>query len=94
MRYIYQFDPKCSTAPTSLEPRLSGRRKNQLLSNGLNAENTYQQARIARVQAEAARYADAAALFQALGGGWWNRSDVAPETQSEGLFSPKSFFVP
>ena len=30
------------------------------------------------VQAQAARYADAAALFQALGGGWWNRQDVAP----------------
>jgi NodT family efflux transporter outer membrane factor (OMF) lipoprotein len=60
----------------------------------LNAENTYQQALIARVQAEAARYADTAALFQALGGGWWNRSDVAPETQSEGVLSPKSFFVP
>jgi outer membrane protein TolC len=27
------------------------------------------------VQAEAARYADSAALFQALGGGWWNRKD-------------------
>jgi outer membrane protein TolC len=27
------------------------------------------------VQAEAARYADTAALFQALGGGWWNREN-------------------
>jgi outer membrane protein TolC len=26
-----------------------------------------------RVQAQAARYADTVALFQALGGGWWNR---------------------
>jgi NodT family efflux transporter outer membrane factor (OMF) lipoprotein len=60
----------------------------------LNAENTYQQARIARVQAEAARYADTAALFQALGGGWWNRNDIAPEIQSEGIFSSKTFFVP
>ena len=33
----------------------------------------YQQARIAQLQAQAARYADTAALFQALGGGWWNR---------------------
>ena len=31
------------------------------------------------VQAEANRYADTAALFQALGGGWWHRSDVAPQ---------------
>jgi NodT family efflux transporter outer membrane factor (OMF) lipoprotein len=43
----------------------------------LNAEQTYQQAVINLVQALANRYADTAALFQALGGGWWNRSDVA-----------------
>ena len=41
----------------------------------LNAELTYQQALLALVQAKAIRYADTAALFQALGGGWWNRSD-------------------
>jgi NodT family efflux transporter outer membrane factor (OMF) lipoprotein len=39
----------------------------------LTAESTYEQALIARVQAQAARLADTAALFQALGGGWWNR---------------------
>jgi NodT family efflux transporter outer membrane factor (OMF) lipoprotein len=43
----------------------------------LNAENTYQQARLAVVQAQANRLADTAALFQALGGGWWNRADAA-----------------
>jgi NodT family efflux transporter outer membrane factor (OMF) lipoprotein len=42
----------------------------------LSAEQTYQQAVINLVQAQANRYADTAALFQALGGGWWNRSDV------------------
>jgi outer membrane protein TolC len=42
----------------------------------LNAQRTWQQARIDRVQAEANRYADTAALFQALGGGWWHRTDV------------------
>jgi NodT family efflux transporter outer membrane factor (OMF) lipoprotein len=42
----------------------------------LNAENTYQQARLALVQAEASRLADTAALFQALGGGWWHRADA------------------
>jgi NodT family efflux transporter outer membrane factor (OMF) lipoprotein len=45
----------------------------------LNAQRTWQQARISLVQAEANRYADTAALFQALGGGWWHRSDVAPQ---------------
>lgn len=43
----------------------------------LNAEQTYQQAHIALVLAQAARFSDTAALFQALGGGWWNRTDVA-----------------
>jgi NodT family efflux transporter outer membrane factor (OMF) lipoprotein len=42
----------------------------------LNAEQSYQQAVINLVQAQANRYADTAALFQALGGGWWNRADV------------------
>ena len=39
----------------------------------LNAERQHQQARIGLVQAQAARFSDTAALFQALGGGWWNR---------------------
>jgi NodT family efflux transporter outer membrane factor (OMF) lipoprotein len=43
----------------------------------LNAEQTYQTARLALVQAQATRLSDTAALFQALGGGWWNRSDPA-----------------
>jgi len=40
----------------------------------LNAETAHQQAQLALVQARANRYADTAALFQALGGGWWNRA--------------------
>jgi NodT family efflux transporter outer membrane factor (OMF) lipoprotein len=39
----------------------------------LNAEQVYQQAELALIQAQAGRYSDTAALFQALGGGWWNR---------------------
>ena len=42
----------------------------------LNAEQTYQQASVNLAQALSNRYADTAALFQALGGGWWNRSDA------------------
>jgi NodT family efflux transporter outer membrane factor (OMF) lipoprotein len=48
----------------------------------LNAQRTYQQALLALVQAQAARFADTAALFAALGGGWWNRIDVAPDPYS------------
>jgi NodT family efflux transporter outer membrane factor (OMF) lipoprotein len=44
----------------------------------LNAEQAYQQAVIAVVQARANRFADTVALFQALGGGWWNRQDIPP----------------
>lgn len=45
-------------------------------STVLAAELTWQQATLALVQAKAARYADTVALFQALGGGWWNRRDA------------------
>ena len=44
----------------------------------LSAEQADDQARLALLQARANRYADAAALFQALGGGWWN--DGPPST--------------
>jgi NodT family efflux transporter outer membrane factor (OMF) lipoprotein len=43
----------------------------------LSAETAYQQALLTRVQAQATRYGDTVALFQALGGGWWNRKEVA-----------------
>ncbi|HZW35534.1 MAG TPA: efflux transporter outer membrane subunit, partial [Candidatus Deferrimicrobiaceae bacterium] len=43
----------------------------------LNAERQHQQARIGLVEARAARYSDTAALFQALGGGWW-KGDATP----------------
>ena len=42
----------------------------------LNAEQAYQQGRINLVQAQANRYADTAALFQALGGGWWHHPEL------------------
>jgi NodT family efflux transporter outer membrane factor (OMF) lipoprotein len=46
----------------------------------LTAEQAYQQALTTRVQAQAARFGDAAALYQALGGGWWNRDQMASGT--------------
>jgi NodT family efflux transporter outer membrane factor (OMF) lipoprotein len=42
----------------------------------LNADQAYQQARLALVQAEAGRFTDTAALFQALGGGWWHQPEL------------------
>jgi NodT family efflux transporter outer membrane factor (OMF) lipoprotein len=49
----------------------------------LNAEQTYQQSHIALVQARTNQYTDTVALFQALGGGWWNRVDVAFSSNGE-----------
>jgi len=43
----------------------------------LSAETAYNQALLTRVQAQAIRYGDSIALFQALGGGWWNRKELA-----------------
>jgi NodT family efflux transporter outer membrane factor (OMF) lipoprotein len=43
----------------------------------LSAETAYNQALLTRVQAQATRYGDSIALFQALGGGWWNRKELA-----------------
>jgi NodT family efflux transporter outer membrane factor (OMF) lipoprotein len=42
----------------------------------LTAQTNLLNARISRIQAQAARLSDTAALFQALGGGWWNRTDA------------------
>ncbi len=44
----------------------------------LNADQAVAQAQLMRLQSQAARYTDTAALFQALGGGWWNRSETLP----------------
>ncbi len=44
----------------------------------LNAESSYEQAELQLLQARANRYSDTAALFQALGGGWWNRTQGKP----------------
>jgi NodT family efflux transporter outer membrane factor (OMF) lipoprotein len=54
----------------------------------LNSQQAYEQTRIALVQAQATRYADTAALFQALGGGWWNRDDTTAKVQKTGENKP------
>ena len=53
----------------------------------LDSQRGYQQARVGLVQAQAARYADTAALFQALGGGWWNRPELADISTAPGTAS-------
>lgn len=44
----------------------------------LTAQTQYQTAVLGLVRARATRLADSAALFAALGGGWWHRTDIAP----------------
>jgi NodT family efflux transporter outer membrane factor (OMF) lipoprotein len=54
----------------------------------LSAQTTYQQAHVNRVIAQATRFSDTAALFQALGGGWWNRSDIAAKSAGGAGMTP------
>lgn len=49
----------------------------------LNADQAYQQARLNLVQAQADRFTDTAALFQALGGGWWHRPELASSVDAK-----------
>ncbi|MDR3416465.1 MAG: efflux transporter outer membrane subunit [Nevskia sp.] len=49
----------------------------------LATERSYQQSRIALLQAQAARFADTAALLQALGGGWWNRDGAGQQAAAD-----------
>jgi NodT family efflux transporter outer membrane factor (OMF) lipoprotein len=51
----------------------------QLLQN----EMLYQQARVSLAEAQATRLADTAALFQSLGGGWWNRKQPIAAAQGD-----------
>ena len=61
--------------------------KKQFAAGGIShvqlliVERQYSQAHQNRVLAEAARYSDSAALYQALGGGWWNRKDQEKVTK-------------
>lgn len=47
----------------------------------ITAQQSDFQARIILVQTQAERLADTAALFQSLGGGWWNRPDIFAEAK-------------
>ena len=50
----------------------------------ITAQQAYQQAEITLLQAQSTRFADTAALFQALGGGWWHRTDLPDQTTNNG----------
>ncbi|WCM93963.1 efflux transporter outer membrane subunit [Acidovorax sp. NCPPB 2350] len=74
-----------SAAETASRKSLAMARRQQELGATSQAElvlaqQTHQQAALARVQAQAARYANTVALYQALGGGW-QAADVAPSPE-------------
>lgn len=82
--YALTADAEALAAQTSAEGAAAeslGLVESQFKSGAVNylqvltAEQTYQTAALALVKARAQRYADTAALFQALGGGWWNRTE-------------------
>lgn len=56
--------------------------------NLLDAQRSYQQTRVNLAQAQAARFADTAALFQALGGGWWNRPFLRDPAEADARPQP------
>ena len=71
LRAARDFQRAAKTSFDLANQQMQSGRANVLLL--LNAQQGYLQATIQVVQAQAARLADTAALFAALGGGWWNR---------------------
>jgi NodT family efflux transporter outer membrane factor (OMF) lipoprotein len=64
----------------------------------LDAQRQHRLALVILIQAQARRYSDTVALFQALGGGWWNRdgkikADEIPSEHSEGEGEAPSGFA-
>ena len=60
----------------------------------LTSEQAYQTAAVALVKARAQRFADTAALFQALGGGWWNRDKALAAISTTAIFNDPHFRKP
>ena len=50
----------------------------------LSSAIAYQQSLLTLVQAQATRVGDTAALYQALGGGWWNRASTVAMVRAGG----------
>jgi NodT family efflux transporter outer membrane factor (OMF) lipoprotein len=90
---LYALDSDAEELAASVKAEAAARRtmdltRRQLDAGAVNvlallsAQQAYQQARIGRVQAQAARYTDTAALYQALGGGPWSReAEVSASSQ-------------
>jgi NodT family efflux transporter outer membrane factor (OMF) lipoprotein len=77
LKASYEFERAAKTSLDLAQQQMQSGNANFLYL--LSAQITYQQAILQRVQAQAARLSDTAALFLALGGGWWNRDGPPPE---------------
>ncbi len=71
LRAARDFERAAKTSYDLANQQLQAGNANVLIL--LTAQQSYLQSIIQVVQAQAARLSDTAALFQALGGGWWNR---------------------
>ncbi len=60
----------------------------------LAAQTTYLQASLVVILAQASRYSDTVGLFQALGGGWWNRPAAPHVPQPNAWLASVSGFAP
>ena len=85
-----QYDAKALQAQTAAEKAAKASltmAEEQYKTGAVNyptvstAQQTYQNAVISRVKAQATRYTDTVALYQSLGGGWWNRHDQTALSQ-------------
>jgi NodT family efflux transporter outer membrane factor (OMF) lipoprotein len=75
LKAAYDFERASKVSLDLAQQQLQTGQINILLL--LTAQTTYQQSVIGLVQAQANRLSDTVALYQALGGGWWNRDDLA-----------------
>lgn len=67
-----------ATAKTLKLTRLQLEQGQVTIQQVLTAQTSYLQASLTVIQAQANRYNDTVGLFQALGGGWWNRDAPPP----------------
>ena len=90
-----QIDAKAVAAATAAEKatsdsfELTRKERTVGMSNNLQvflSQQTYLTALVSSAQTKALQYADTAALFQVLGGGWWNRRDVFPPRPGNDFF--------
>ena len=77
LKAAYEFERAAKTSLDLAEQQFKSGAVNFITL--LNAQVTYQQAHLGLVVAQANRLSDSAALFQALGGGWWNRQGPPAE---------------